>query len=648
LIDALYPTSGTRKKEGADAILDSLKAHGEEASLIKAYVDARIGSVAYNQDKLLILDLCRLAVDRTRFSKELIGACGQTSLAEYRALSQETALLSQMLQKEMRKLYRETEFKTWRQTHFKAYLKGKREEEKKNRTYARPYTDYLDRMEKKMFKEFWQAHRWALLHTLIVGAPLESTPHTPYLLALHDHLLKENAPLQHLHAVFQSVSFPLSLEWLKSIRSFDDLTRPLYGKYRMLRHKEGVHLEKHLASAFYPLSGYNYGRSQAYRQLAPQGSVFKLVTSYQALLERYQRGEMTLNPLTITDDLHGDKRSSSDHQILGYFLDGQPITRAYKGGLLPRSSPHVGRIDLVGALEQSSNLYFSLLASDHFHDPAALGTAARQFGYGEKTGIDLPLEPSGSVPHDLSYNRTGLYSFAIGQHAFVTTPLQSAMMMAALANGGEVLKPKIIQLIAGKELADEEELVLASSSFPYKEELSLVGIHFPLFTEAVKELEYLSIVAPPTEVKRSLALPDPVKDIIFQGMQQVVLGPKGSARPAVLRSLYEFPHSVRDYIALQHQMIAKTGTAELLYKQTIDAETAARKENHVWFAALSFPQEPHQAYGKTEWPEPDLVVVIYLRFGRAGKDGALLAAQIVKKWREICDKHRCLESFSKI
>ena len=61
----------------------------------------------------------------------------------------------------------------------------------------------------------------------------------------------------------------------------------------------------------------------------------------------------------------------------------------------------------------------------------------------------LPGEMSGSIPKDITTNRTGLYSMAIGQHSLLTTPLQSACMLSAIATCGKVPTPSIVKLVAG-------------------------------------------------------------------------------------------------------------------------------------------------------------------------------------------------------
>jgi len=61
--------------------------------------------------------------------------------------------------------------------------------------------------------------------------------------------------------------------------------------------------------------------------------------------------------------------------------------------------------------------------------------------------------------------------------------------------------------------------------------------------------------------------------------------------------------------------------------------------NHVWCAAISF-LPGNEEHPNERWSEPELVVVVYLRFGDAGgKEAAPIAIQMIKKWREICEKH---------
>lgn len=571
----------------------------------------------------LAIDLCRLAAHAEEFDPSLLKEVGALSLATHHQNRQIAARSLAFLRPLIQRLYHTLDFQKWREEHFKEYLRLKRREEKQNKKYPRPYLDYLDLLEKQMFQTFWETNRLYFLDAYLSQEIRFSLPLLePYWEALSELAL--SGPL--------SLTLPphLSLQYLKTLHPFEELKFPLTGKYRHLNNFKKEQTGKDLAAGFYPLGGYGYGRSQAFRQSTPQGSLFKLVVAYEALMEKYRETHHLLdyNPLTLIDDWHGD--------ILGYRLNGETITRSYKGGRLPRSShSHIGKVDLLGAIEQSSNIYFSLLAAEILQNPAHLSEVARQFSLGKKTGIELPGEIAGNLPDDLAHNKTAIYSFAIGQHSLVVTPLQTAVMLAAIANGGEVIKPKIIKLIAGHEPSEQVDLLFSPHDFPFKKELSLVGLHFPLFTESLTLSKQSHIALTQKEIHHHIDLPPEVRRILLQGMKQVVSGARGTARPAAIRPFFDSPHDFQDYLASHTHLVGKTGTAEILYKPTLDSETKAHIENHVWFGGIAFDQPVDDTFNA----EPELVVVVYLRFGGGGKEAAPLAAQIVQKWRELQMKY---------
>jgi cell division protein FtsI/penicillin-binding protein 2 len=80
-------------------------------------------------------------------------------------------------------------------------------------------------------------------------------------------------------------------------------------------------------------------------------------------------------------------------------------------------------------------------------------------------------------------------------------------------------------------------------------------------------------------------------------------------------------------------MVGKTGTAEILFHPHINPSSSAAMYKHIWFAALSFEENQ-----KRLWDSPELVVIIYLRYGGGGREAAPLAAQMIHKWREIKNK----------
>lgn len=613
-------------------------------SVSRKKIDPILGPISCNHDKLLLVDMCRMLASLELFSPDLREYANTLSLSEYRLLNQSSSIIKSCLCAHAKTWFHDLDFQTWRVSSFKEYLKTKRKEEKDKKEYAKPYTDYLEQMEREMFRTFWNNHCETLLHAFVMGK--EGDPNDePWLNA--SLKLRESSPEIAFHAerlknAIAGLKPDVGKKFLKTMRSFHELDRPLLGHYRSLRTAKGVQLEKHLAAAFYPLSGYGYGRSQAFRQSTPQGSVFKIVVAYQALLERYQYLKTQqleiedLNPLSLIDHLKWHPVPGSGEQILGYTLGGQPITRLYKGGKLPRSHPNIGKIDVTGAIEQSSNMYFSILAAEQIADPLNLVQCAREFGFGERTGIELPGEIRGILPDDVSHNRTGLYAFAIGQHSLVVTPLQTAVMLAAIANGGKVLKPKIIQVIAGLEpLREYRDPFSLATPFRFKDTLASIGIHFPLFTSLQPEDSNPHVWYSTPEIRRELLMPDVIRDPIIEGMHRVITGKKGTAHPNIIRALAQNPQWKLDYQNLKDCLIGKTGTAEILYKQTIDAESEAKIHNHIWFGGIAFSNETPQPL-----ENPELVVVVYLRFSEAGgKEAAPLAVEIVRKWRELCQSH---------
>ena len=106
-----------------------------------------------------------------------------------------------------------------------------------------------------------------------------------------------------------------------------------------------------------------------------------------------------------------------------------------------------GAVTLSTALAQSCNVYFLHHASELGPEP--LIACAKRFGFGRTSGVDLPDEAAGSLPRsspgDPRSQRLAIaQALAIGQGTLSVTPLQVARMMAAVANGGRLLRPKIV------------------------------------------------------------------------------------------------------------------------------------------------------------------------------------------------------------
>lgn len=632
----------------------------DQAQYHKQVLDRYIGGLPLIYDQVLLIDLMRVALDHRHFSDELLLAIGRQKLHIYKEASSAMVKMQEVIKKMTKELFHELDFKNWRQANEKEYLKQIRAEEKASHKYAKPYIDYLDALENEQFQSFWEKNRFNLTMAMLLdgfNSQIENSI-VPYIthfqtwrqeIAHGAHQATEWADAyQTLHKILKPLSHELAVDYLKTLRSFHMLERPLLGSYRYLRRNtDKTQLEKHLAAAFYPKYGYGYGRSQAYRQAATQGSLFKLITAYEALVQKYHELEATgksladLNPMDMVDQVYYKGKDL----YLGYDADGQPLPRHYKGGRLPRSAiPSIGSIDLLKALETSSNPYFALLAGDILKTPNDLVEAAKLFSYGSRTGIDLPWEISGKMPNDLEKNRTGLYALSIGQHTLVVTPLQTTVMLAALANGGKVLKPKIVQLTVGREPMREQDLVAGNNYFPFESQLGTVGIDFPLFIAADAEKKKSLLKRMPTEVRREIFLPEGIQRMLLDGMCRVVARTHGESLRSLSRLYKTAPEAIQDYVALKNTLLGKTSTSESIENIDLDLNTGTNMYTHVWFGGIVYDQDvvdkkEHHFLFRDSFGQPELVVVVYLKYGGYGKEAGPIAAQVAKKWKEIKSNH---------
>ncbi len=110
------------------------------------------------------------------------------------------------------------------------------------------------------------------------------------------------------------------------------------------------------------------------------------------------------------------------------------------------------QIDVVEALARSSNLFFFKLGRELGVD--GISYFARQLGLGALSGIDLPHERKGLVPDKgwkERWPRGEIDNLSIGQGALQATPLQMANLIAAIAQGGKIYRPRLVQEIISPE-----------------------------------------------------------------------------------------------------------------------------------------------------------------------------------------------------
>lgn len=161
----------------------------------------------------------------------------------------------------------------------------------------------------------------------------------------------------------------------------------------------------------------------------PPGSTFKMVTLAAAVGEG----------LTSANDVFFDP---------GYW-DG--LGSGYRKTCWLKSGH--GRIGLQDGLTASCDIVFYELGKRlDTKGPALLAQYARRFGFGARTGIELPAEVEGIAPDPAwKKQRVGevwtpgdTVNLSIGQGFMLASPLQIAQMTSAIANGGALYQPRIV------------------------------------------------------------------------------------------------------------------------------------------------------------------------------------------------------------
>jgi cell division protein FtsI (penicillin-binding protein 3) len=111
-----------------------------------------------------------------------------------------------------------------------------------------------------------------------------------------------------------------------------------------------------------------------------------------------------------------------------------------------------GAIDLTTAqiLKTSSNVGTVLIGQRLGKE--RFDRWVRRFGFGQRTGVELAGEESGQVLHLDKYSGSSMGNLPIGQGESVT-PMQLATAYAAIANGGIMRSPRLIERIGGTPTA---------------------------------------------------------------------------------------------------------------------------------------------------------------------------------------------------
>jgi cell division protein FtsI/penicillin-binding protein 2 len=86
----------------------------------------------------------------------------------------------------------------------------------------------------------------------------------------------------------------------------------------------------------------------------------------------------------------------------------------------------------------------------------------RRFGFGERTGIELPGEINGLIRPPKSWSKISITRIPMG-HEIGVTPLQMTVAMATIANGGKLIMPRMVKSITtseGKSISSLSPVVL--------------------------------------------------------------------------------------------------------------------------------------------------------------------------------------------
>jgi len=233
-----------------------------------------------------------------------------------------------------------------------------------------------------------------------------------------------------------------------------------------------------------------------------------------------------------------------------------------------------GEVNVERGLKVSCDIFFYNTGARMGIDKIA--EYAKDFGLGSITQIDLDGEKAGIVPstqwaaakQHRKWYPSETISVSIGQGPLIVTPMQVAVMMAAIANGGTIYRPHVVRAI---------EHVNSDGTTS----------HLRVATAALRQVK---------------VRPD-VLEHVRNGLWQVVNEDGGTGRNAQVPGL---------------DICGKTGTVQVIAQNG-------------WFSTASFPymQRDHAWFASfAKKDAPDLVVVVFIE--HAGAHGGTGAAPLAK------------------
>lgn len=233
-----------------------------------------------------------------------------------------------------------------------------------------------------------------------------------------------------------------------------------------------------------------------------------------------------------------------------------------------------GRLDLVGAVQHSCNVYFYQLGLALGLEPLLAG--ANRMGFGRGTGVDLPREAEGTFPDGIEFwdrqfgYRAGegeVLNLILGQGPNAQTPLKMAQFVLAIARDGSAPAPSLRRTPAAPE---SWRLDVSRESLEALRE-GMRRVTGPGGTAHLSSLEHFDLMGKTGTAETGGGQPN---HAWFAGMA----GPPGAPPEVVVVALVEFGGSGSDTAA---PLMAKTADYYLRGRHGIPRDTVQTLREHL-------------------------------------------------------------------
>jgi cell division protein FtsI (penicillin-binding protein 3) len=194
-------------------------------------------------------------------------------------------------------------------------------------------------------------------------------------------------------------------------------------------------------------------------------------TKVKAITDAHEPGSI-MKPISLAITLQANKirKAEGKSPIFNPKEKVDTSNGRFPGRSKPMTDTHFHHyLDMKLGMQKSSNIYFARQIQkvvQEFGDKWYRDELVR-FGFGSKTGVELPGESFGLLPRHGKNHPNGRpewslptpYSLAIGYN-LQTTSLQMVRALAVFANGGTLVQPTLIRKIVGRDKDGNEEIVV--------------------------------------------------------------------------------------------------------------------------------------------------------------------------------------------